>query len=111
VRFTLDDFEFVNYISKGSFGSVFKVYSKTLRKFYAAKVIAKCFLKDESDVVSLKSEIEITREVDHPYVMKVIDILSDSRFIQIINELVPGGSFSGFINEQNALVREQHFFL
>lgn len=81
VKFTLDDFEFVSYISKGSFGSVFKVYSKTLRKFYAAKVIAKCFLKDESDVVSLRSEIEITREVDHPYVMKVIDILSDTRFI------------------------------
>mmetsp|Transcript_57205 Transcript_57205/g.48308 ORF Transcript_57205/g.48308 Transcript_57205/m.48308 type:complete len:101 (-) Transcript_57205:543-845(-) len=43
--------------------------------------------------------------------MKVIDILSDERFIYIINEIVPGGCFSDFTSIQATQQRQDNFFL
>lgn len=43
--------------------------------------------------------------------MKVIDILSDTRFIYVINEIVPGGSFATIMTVQNDVERQYNFFL
>jgi len=45
----------------------------------------------EEDLVGMQTEIEILKTVDHPNVVKLMDVYEDERHICLVMELMEGG--------------------
>jgi len=58
-KITLEDFEIIKVIDKGSFGKVFLVFNKKMNKLYAMKRINKDVLLEKKQVKNIKNEKEI----------------------------------------------------
>ena len=65
---TLDDFEIVKVIDKGSFGKVFLVSNRKMGKMYAMKRINKELLLQKKQVQNIKNEKDILFQAEHPFV-------------------------------------------
>ena len=77
-------------IGKGSFATVKKAKHRATGVKYAVKVMAKKKMAEE-DIKALETEIEILKQVDHPNVVKLIDVFEDERHYCIVMELMEGG--------------------
>ena len=77
-------------IGKGSFATVKKAKNRATGVRYAVKVMSKKKMSDE-DKQAMQQEIEILRQVDHPNVVKLVDIFEDERHWCLVMELMEGG--------------------
>ena len=81
------DYVIENLIAEGPYGTVHECHHiKTLRKL-AVKTIS---LK-HSCSESLLREVNILQELEHPNIIKVLDIYTDEKNVYIITELCKGG--------------------
>eukprot|EP00929_Paragymnodinium_shiwhaense_P114756 TRINITY_DN83250_c0_g1_i1.p1 TRINITY_DN83250_c0_g1~~TRINITY_DN83250_c0_g1_i1.p1 ORF type:complete len:859 (+),score=238.65 TRINITY_DN83250_c0_g1_i1:221-2797(+) len=76
-------------LGKGSFGSVSKAHVRATGASRAVKSVAKERMREKMDI--LKKEIEITKMVDHPNIIKLYEIFEDSSNIYLVLELCTGG--------------------
>lgn len=74
-------------IGKGSFATVKKAKHRETQVRYAVKVLSKKKMSDE-DKIAMQTEIEILKSVDHPNVVKMIDVFEDERHWCLVMELM-----------------------
>lgn len=99
-------------LGSGSYGSVHEGRHKTSGARRAIKTIAKASLHDTS---MLAHEVEITRLLDHPNIVRLYEVFEDARCIYLVMELCTGGelfdailnSDSGFSEKSAARVMKQ----
>ena len=75
-------------IGRGTFGVVRKCVHKKTRTEYAVKSILKDKVKDSQ---TLRREIDVLAEVQHPNIIHLQDIFEDTTHIHIVTELCTGG--------------------
>ena len=85
---SLEDYQKIKRIGKGSYSSVYKVKNKNSNLIRAMKIIPKNFQKDNTEIMR---EIEILKNLDHPNVMKIYEFLEDDKNYYIIEEFCDGG--------------------
>jgi calcium-dependent protein kinase len=91
-----DDYEKIKFLGEGAFGSVFKVRKKETGAIRALKEISKESLYENmGNEEELKNEIEVLKNLDHPYIMKIYEFYEDEKNIYIINEFCGGGDIAG----------------
>jgi len=97
----LDKYDiFSKEMGRGSYGVVRKCRNKETGEFYAIKTITKAKIKDFE---SIKTEIETLRTVDHPNIIKLLEVYEDDKYIHIIQQLCLGGElFEHIINRYDA---------
>jgi calcium-dependent protein kinase len=54
----------------------------------------------EEDRIGLQNEIEILKQVDHPNIVKLLEIYEDDKHFFLVMELMTGGEVSYPINSQ-----------
>lgn len=86
-------------IGKGSFATVKKAKNRKTNIRYAVKVLSKKKMNDE-DKIAMQTEIEILKSVDHPNVVKLIDVFEDERHWCLVMELMEGGELFDQILEK-----------
>ena len=74
-------------IGKGSFATVKKAKHRESQVRYAVKVLSKKKMSDE-DKIAMQTEIEILKTVDHPNVVKLVDVFEDDRHWCLVMELM-----------------------
>lgn len=74
-------------IGKGSFATVKKAKHRDTQVRYAVKVLSKKKMSDE-DKIAMQTEIEILKTVDHPNVVKLVDVFEDERHWCLVMELM-----------------------
>lgn len=94
----------VKKLGSGAFSTVY--LSKHNAKggkgdFFAIKVITKSGLTEE-DLVGLKQEIDILREIKHPNVIGLYSVYENSKTYQLVTELVSGGELFERIVEKES---------
>ena len=96
------DFEFLQLLSEGAFGKVFKVSSLINNKIYAMKILD---LKEhENDHMDKKekeeyftNEIELLKKLNHPNIVKYYKSFKEDDSLYIIMEYFDNGDLSDYI--------------
>ena len=85
---SLENYEKIKRIGKGSYSSVYKVKNKNTNLIRAMKIIPKNFQKDNKEILR---EINILKNLDHPNVMKIYEFLEDEHNYYLIQEFCDEG--------------------
>lgn len=70
-KVTIDNFELIRVVGKGSFGKVLLVRKHTSEKLYAIKVLRKREVVQRKQVEHTLTERRILEQIDHPYIVKL----------------------------------------
>jgi serine/threonine protein kinase len=89
---TLGDIEMLATLGTGSFGRVRLCRRRgDETQLYAIKCQSKASIVSGNRQKDVLSELMITREIQHPSVVKLFAALQDSKYIYFVLELLPGG--------------------
>lgn len=111
----IEDFFLVenSKIGAGAFGTVTRAIGRSTNDVRAVKTIAREKIKKIAD---LQKEIDITRKMDHPNIVRLFATFQDFRNIYIVMELCEGGELfdriveAGHLTElQASIIMEQIF--
>mmetsp|Transcript_24233 Transcript_24233/g.35608 ORF Transcript_24233/g.35608 Transcript_24233/m.35608 type:complete len:406 (-) Transcript_24233:84-1301(-) len=92
-------------IGRGHYGTVRKCMDRETGEWFAIKSIKKSKIKDPNVVIS---EIEILTDMNHPNVIKLVDVHEDLKFVHIITELCTGGElFERIVSKKGAKYTEK----
>ena len=99
--FVCGDYKKGKRLGSGAFSTVYLGRSKKDNAYYAVKVIKKSGLTEE-DLVGLKQEIAILRELNSTMVMALYDVYENAKTYQLVTELVEGGELFERIVEKES---------
>ena len=83
------DYEFLDTLGAGSFGTVRKAIQKSTGREVAIKIILKSRLHGHLDVV--EREINLLSSVKHPHIVELIDSFQTKHNFYIVTQLATGG--------------------
>ncbi len=91
---TLDDFDLLSVIGRGSFGKVMMVKKKAgenAGKIFALKILKKQAIIDRGQVEHTKAERKILEEIDHPFLMKLHYAFQSPTKLYLVMDYLTGG--------------------
>ena len=68
---SVDDFELMKVIGKGSFGKVMQVKYKATGVIYAMKILKKSVLVKRKQIKHTETERQILANIDHPFIVSL----------------------------------------
>ena len=86
-------------LGKGSFATVKKAKNRATGERFAVKVLSKKKMSDE-DKLGMMMEIDILKQIDHPNIVRLIDVFEDERHLCLVMELMMGGELFDKILEE-----------
>ena len=102
----LDIYDIKQKLGKGKFGLVKLGINKQTKEKVAVKIMNKKNM-DSSDLELVRTEIEILKICQHPYIIKLYDIFENVDYIYIIMEYCSGGDLFSFIKKRNFQLKEE----
>lgn len=100
----MNEYHLLDQIGEGSFGRVYKARRKYTGRIVAIKMINKLG-QTKDDLISFRREIDILRNVDHPNIMRFLDIIETDTDFCLVSELARGDLFT-IIDDQQTLPEE-----
>ena len=94
---TINDFEILQNLGKGSYGVVSKVKSKKNQKIYAMKIIDLDLVNDDQEITLLKNEIKIIQSLNSPHIVKYYKHFQIGKKLYILMEYINNGDLKGYI--------------
>ena len=88
---SLEDFETLKLLGKGSYGKVYLVKNINSNKVYAMKVLDKQFLIDKNQISHIKTERIALEKLRHPFIVKLNYAFQDIKNLYFITEFLQGG--------------------
>lgn len=86
-------------LGSGSFGAVYEAVHAIAETPVAIKVINKKTVQAAPVYVKLmKQELEVLEELDHPHIVRVIELLEDDSNYYVVMELLQDGNLLDFLN-------------
>lgn len=101
-----DYYEIFEIIGEGAYGCVRKVLHKELNIFMAMKSIIKSFV-ELSGFTRMLPEVDIVRKLDHPNILKINEVIEDTKSFHIVSELCTGGELLEKVIEAKQLKEQQ----
>ena len=104
----LDIYEIDNEtpLGSGSFSLVKLGVHKITKEKVAVKIMDKIKM-NTSDLELVRTEIEILKICQHPYIIKLYDVFENIDYIYIIMEYCSGGDLFSFIQKRNFMLKEE----
>lgn len=99
-KMTVDDFELMVVVGKGSFGKVMQVRKKDTGKIYAMKVLKKETLVKRQQVAHTRTERQVLAQIDHPFIVSIrYAFQTDAKLYMILDFFNGGELFYHLKNE------------
>jgi calcium-dependent protein kinase len=86
-----------NQLGRGTFGVVRKCVNRETRECYAIKSIRK---NKGTTNMFLRREVTALKDLDHPNIIKLIEVVEDDHYVHFITELCTGGELYDRIKSQ-----------
>ena len=100
---SLDDFEIMQTLGKGSYGFVSKVKSKKNQKIYALKMIDLGLVNDQQEINLLINEIKIIQNLNSPHIVKCYNFFKIGNKVYILMEYINNGDIKGYIQANSSM--------
>ena len=84
----IEFYQILKKIGEGGFSKVYKVKEKESDEIRAMKQVDKSKI---IDINNFKTEIKILAMLDHPNILRLFDVIEDSKYFYLIMELCTGG--------------------
>jgi serine/threonine protein kinase len=101
----IGDYEVIEMIGKGSFGVVYKSRHIPTNTIVALKAITKDNLQNEEITQNFLKEVEISRNLHHPFIAELFDFFETSSKFFMVVEYAENGSLKSYLN--NAKLNEK----
>lgn len=110
-RVTLENFNIVKLIGKGSFGKVFLVTSRSSKNFYAMKALKKDIVLQDDDVECTMLERDVCKLGSrNPYLTKLFCTFQNAEYLFFLMEFLNGGDLMFHIVESRKFSEERARF-
>ena len=106
----LSDLIFENTLGKGNYGTVCMVKNSKNNFQYAIKSISKKQIVYNNMESNLELEKDILLQVDHPFIVKLVKTLNDSKYVYFLMEYVKGKDLFDVIRDIGLLNKYQTQF-
>ena len=93
------DLTLLKCLGKGAFGEVYLTSKQGTNQKYATKKIDKKFTKNPRAKRYLDNEINILKEIEHPNIIKLIEVHETTQYIYLVMELCNGGGLSDCLED------------
>ena len=90
-------YEEISLIGIGAYGKVYKVQHKKTFQIRAMKVISKTQLKENFNEESIKNEIEVLKNINHPNIIKLYEVYHDDNNYYLINDYCSEGELCKYL--------------
>ncbi|KAF9242535.1 kinase-like domain-containing protein [Melanogaster broomeanus] len=100
---TIDDFELITVIGKGSFGKVMQVRKRDTTRIYALKTIRKAHIVDRKEITHTLAERLVLARVNSPFIVPLKFSFQSEQKLYLVLAFVNGGELF------HHLQREQRF--
>ncbi|KAJ5068269.1 protein kinase [Anaeramoeba ignava] len=94
----IGNYELIRTIGQGSFGKVKLAKHIFTNEKVAIKIISKkTLILDPAARIRFKREIKILKLIDHPFIIKLLEVIEDKNYFYIITEFAEGGELFDYI--------------
>ncbi|KAI0220917.1 Protein kinase C iota type [Lamellibrachia satsuma] len=108
---TLEDFELVRVIGRGSYAKVFVVEQRRTKRLYAMKVIKKELVNDDEDIDWVQTEKHVFEVAsNHPFLVGLHSCFQTPSRLFFVIEFVNGGDLMFHMQRQRRLPEEHARF-
>ena len=99
-------------IGSGTFATVLAAYHTRTHIKVAVKKIARENFADPDHLARFQREVNLIRDMDHPFIAGFYDVLEDRNFFYVVMEFVENGNMLDYVNEKGELQEHQarHYF-
>jgi MAP/microtubule affinity-regulating kinase len=87
-------------VGEGAYASVRVAMFKPLNKKVAIKVYEKIKLREQQRKKSVRREIRILQMLEHPNIVKILDVVETNNHLNIIMEYLDGISLNAYLQTQ-----------
>lgn len=103
-----DKYEILKLVGRGGMSKVYLAMDKRLNKQWAIKEIEKR-AKDKNNEVVIQSaiaEANLIKQLDHPAIVRIVDIIDNGDVIYIIEDYIEGETLSSILENNGAQPQE-----
>lgn len=103
-----DKYEILKLIGQGGMSKVYLAMDKRLNKQWAIKEIEKR-VKDKNNEVVIQSaiaEANLIKQLDHPAIVRIVDIIDNGNVIYIIEDYIEGETLGSILENNGAQPQE-----
>lgn len=103
-----DKYEILKLIGKGGMSKVYLAMDKRLNKQWAIKEIEKRARDKNNEIViqSAIAEANLIKKLDHPAIVRIVDIIDNGDVIYIIEDYIEGETLSSLLETKGAQPQE-----
>ncbi|CAG0919505.1 unnamed protein product [Notodromas monacha] len=110
-QYSLDDFDLIRVIGRGSYAKVLMVELKKTKRIYAMKVIKKELVSDEEDIDWVQTEKHVFETAsNHPFLVGLHSCFQTPSRLFFVIEFVRGGDLMFHMQRQRRLPEEHARF-
>ncbi|OAA36884.1 serine/threonine-protein kinase gad8 [Metarhizium rileyi] len=110
-KLSIDDFELLKVIGKGSFGKVMQVRKKDTNRIYALKTIRKAKIISRSEVTHTLAERSVLAQINNPFIVPLKFTFQSPEKLYFILAFVNGGElFYHLTNERRFDINRARFY-
>ena len=102
-------FRLLELLGKGGMSRVYLAEDIRLKKKWAVKQIPK-YVNGKKNLLFIEAavkEAKIIKNLDHPSVVRIIDISEDSRYVYIVEDYISGRPLGNIVEEQGTVSQAQ----
>ena len=90
-KLSIDDFDLLKVVGKGSFGKVFLVRQKADRKLFAMKVLKKLEVQRRRQVEHTRTERRVMGQLDHVFIVPLRFAFQSTHKLYMVSDFCGGG--------------------
>ncbi|KAF2489292.1 serine/threonine protein kinase-like protein [Lophium mytilinum] len=110
-KLTIEDFELLKVVGKGSFGKVMQVQKRDTHRIYALKTIRKAHIISRSEVAHTLAERSVLAQINNPFIVPLKFSFQSPEKLYLVLAFVNGGElFHHLQKEQRFDINRARFY-
>ncbi|KAI0270055.1 Pkinase-domain-containing protein [Gloeopeniophorella convolvens] len=107
---TIDDFELITVIGKGSFGKVMQVRKRDTQRIYALKTIRKAHIVDRGEITHTLAERLVLSRITSPFIVPLKFSFQSEQKLYLVLAFVNGGELFHHLQREQKFNEERSRF-